>query len=438
VKQRNVICPGIISLFFLTIFIVNQSSGAALLSDIPGFSENGEIQSNTTLVVKESESVHLSNLSISGNLSSTPIVIRIVVAGELHFTGSVNCINAIVSINNTGSLIMDHAIFMLTGNSSLSFSNTGNWTIDDVNLNTYGGFTYLANSGTLTAHNLYMKDQNDGTFLLNNGTATFSETTLVANGATGAFHLTNYGIMELSHNVWDVNYGGNINMNSQYGTLTVTESTFDVSGWSHGQQSTINVLDGNSTWISLVVVNNNGQMNYQTNRDVQMQECTFTIASNGSIQLGNNGELLMEHSVLQGSGSIIINNQGIFTISGSECNVSGVFNLQNHGTMSAEDWMVRTTGPGQVLLMNMKTLTFNVPFIEGVSSTELTKVTDKGKDFPQASGGLVSLTNYGVIDSTANPAQGMDFNFLIIFIVVLLCLVVFILFLFFRRRRKKK
>jgi hypothetical protein len=437
VKRSKVMCAGIISVFLLTIFIGIQYSGAVASSDIPGFSENGEIQSNATLIVGESESVRLSNLSISGNLSSAPIVIRIIVAGELQITGSINCVNALVSINNTGSLVMDHAVFMLTGNGSLSFSNKGNWTIDDVNLNTYGGFTYLSNSGILTAHNLYMKDQNDGTFLMNNGTATFSETTLVANGATGAFHLTNQGIMELSHNVWDVNYGGTIDMNSQYGVLTVTDSTFDVSGWSHGQQSTINILDGNTTWVSLAVVNNNGQMNYETNREVQMQECSFTTLSNGSIQLANNGELTMVQSLFKGSGSTNINNRGIFTLSRSEYNVSGIFNLQNYATLSAVDWAVRTTGPGQVLLMNSGTLTFNVSFIDGVTSTELTKITETGKQFPQLSGGLISVTNYGII-STTTPAQGMETDFLVILIIVLLCLVFLVLFLLLWRWRKKK
>lgn len=437
-KRSNVICTSIISVFLLTIFIGSQCSRATLPSDTPGFSENGEIHSNATLMVGETESVHLSNLSISGNLSSTPIVIRIVVAGELNISGSINCVNAIVSINNTGSLVTNHAVFMLTENSTLSFSNKGNWIIDDVKLNTYGGFTYLSNSGNLTAHNLYMKDQNDGTFLWNNGTATFSETTLVANGATGAFHLTNQGDMGLSHNVWDMNYGGTIDMNSQYGALTVSDSTFDVSGWSHGQQSTINILDGNTTWISLAVVNNNGQMNYQTNRKVQMQECSFTTASNGSIQLGINGELTMEQSLIQGSGSTNINNQGTFTISDCEYNVSGVFNLQNQGTLSVVNWMVRTAGPGQVLLMNTGTLTFNVSFIEGVASTELTKITEKGKQFPQLSGGLISVTNYGVIDSSTNPAQVMEMDFIIVLIVILSCLVIVILFLLLWRRKKKK
>lgn len=120
--------------------------------------------------------------------------------------------------------------------------------MSDTSTDVYGGFSYFKNSGSLVITNGYFKDQLDGTFISNYGNAVLNATIFVANGASGKIELFNGGDLKLHQCVFDVNYGGTVNLNSLTGTLSVSNSSMDVSGWSHGQQSAVNILAAIATW----------------------------------------------------------------------------------------------------------------------------------------------------------------------------------------------
>ena len=97
----------------------------------------------------------------------------------------VTCDSGNLTIQNNGNLTLEDVAFTVDGNPTVTIGNGGTCTVDDCNIQVYGGYFYLSNGGSLNAHNLYIKDQFDGTFIANSGEATFSEATFVMNGAYG-------------------------------------------------------------------------------------------------------------------------------------------------------------------------------------------------------------------------------------------------------------
>lgn len=302
----------------------------------------------------------------------------------------------------------------------------------------YGGLLYLSNSGTMTGNNLYFKDQYDGTFIHNEGEAILQDISLVANGAMGAFHLTNKGNMSLIRTLWDVNYGGTIDLNSMYGDLTVTNGSIDISGESHGKQSTVNILDGNTTWEYCTCVINRGAMDYATSGIVYMKNFTIHTLLNGSFLLSNSGMLVYSDGLMENAGYVNIHNHESFTILNSVYNTSGSINLVNRGLLSANHGLFRTTSnTGRINIQNFDKITFLEPFIEGVTSEEILTIGADGADFLQQSGGLVFVSNQGSITQKDTPLNTNSNLITYLLIIVIICIAVLILISLLQKKRKQ-
>lgn len=435
--KKNIIVSINIILLLGLFYALGSTSTVLSTDELPGVGQTLVLTSNTTIVINETDTSVISGLKILGE-SSAPITVNITVDGELNLTGIVNCTYATLSVINTGMLHMDLVMVHILGNSTVSFSNQGNWTLSDVNIQVYGGLLYLANYGTMIGQNLYFKDQYDGTFIHNEGEAKLQDIVLVANGAMGAFHLTNQGTMTLIRTYWDVNYGGTIDLNSLFGELSVSNGSIDVSGASHGQDSTVNIVDGNTTWDHCTFVVTSGTMSYAASGAVCMPNCTIHTRLNGSFLMSNSGILVYSDGLMEGTGYVNIHNQESFTLLNSVYNTSGSINLVNRGTLSLDHCLLRTTNDtGRVHITNFAEITFVEPFIEDVSAEALLNITEDGADFLQRSGGLVLIYNNGsIIQQDAIITSSSDLTSYSL-ILVLVCVVILILIVLIRKKKKK-
>lgn len=271
--------------------------------------------------------------------------------------------------------------------------------MSDTSTDVYGGFSYFKNSGSLVITNGYFKDQLDGTFISNYGNAVLNATIFVANGASGKIELFNGGDLKLHQCVFDVNYGGTVNLNSLTGTLSVSNSSMDVSGWSHGQQSAVNILAAIATWDTCSFVNNGGTINYLNTGEVDLTDCDISMSSvNSSTILTSSGPMFFENFQLSGSGSTHITNWDSMTMANSNLDSSHSLTFMNNGELTTENWLVKTTSNTARIVLyvgNNGSLTFNQPFIENVSSDVLTAIGPDGQEFVESSGGTIVVTNNG-------------------------------------------
>jgi len=287
----------------------------------------------------------------------------------------------------------------------------------------------------LTAHNWYVKDQFNGTFITNYGDASLSECTFVVNGAEGKIELFTSGDLQLSHGVFDVNYGGKVNINSLTGTLTMTECSMDISGWSHEQKSAVNILGDNATWESCSFVNNGGTINYLNTEEVNVNNCTLSMSSvNASTILSSSGPIVFEKFLISGSGSFVMTNWASMTMIDSNYTSSKSLTLMNNGELIAENWLVKTTADtASIVVYNDGNITFNVPFIENVSSSVLTSIGPDGQEFVESSGGTITVTNNGLINEQSSTNGGTDY---LLYILVIVAAVIVSLFVILRNRKK--
>jgi hypothetical protein len=314
-------------------------------------------------------------------------------------------------------------------------------TIADVNVQVYGGYFYISNGGTLDSQNLYIKDQLDGTLISNSGECTFSETTFVANGAAGKIELFNSGDMEIRHGTFDVNYGGRININTATGTLIVEDSSVDVSGASHGKESDLNIIASNTTWNRCSFVNNNGNINYLHSGEGSLTNCTIqNSGTESSTILTVTAPIVISGCVISSSGSTLITNHQTMHLVDCIFTTSHSLSLMNYGDLTAENWHVQTTDSNDKITIftgENGTLTFDDSFIEDVSVADLSAVGPEGKQFVESSGGVIEMTNNGIIWSQSSALSSSP-NYLIYASAIAVAVIAVILLLLLLRRRKSK
>ena len=439
-RRTKIACLALLSLLLVTVCCqVGYSTDTVLtLDDLPGSGESLTIESDSILTVNEGETAVIDGiLTLQGTADTTP-ELKIINNGNFTIKNTVICNTANLTIHNNGNLTLQDVVFTLNSNATFAIANDGTCTIADASISVYGGFVYLTSSGSLTAHNWYVKDQFDGTFITNYGDASLSECTFVVNGADGKIELFNGGDLQLSHGVFDVNYGGTVNINSLTGTLTATECSVDVSGWSHGEKSGVNILAGNATWESCTFVNNGGLIDYLNTGEVSINNCTLSTSSvNASTILSSSGPMVFEKFLLSGSGSVSITNWDSMIMINSDYTSSDSLNLMNNGELTAENWLVKTTSNTARIVVyngNNASITFDVPFIEDVSSSVLASVGPEGQEFVESSGGTIKVTNNGLMTKQSSTgASGLEY---ILYIVIIVVAVSVSLFMILRRRKK--
>jgi hypothetical protein len=440
--RTKIVCLTLLAVLSVTVCCqVGYSDDTVLtLDDLPGLGESLVIESDSILTVNEGETAVIEGvLTLQGTDDAAP-ELKIINNGDFTIKNTVICNTANLTIHNNGNLALQDVVFTLNSNATLKIANDGTCTITDASISVYGGCVYLTNTVSLTAHNWYIKDQFDGTFITNYGEAKLSESTFVVNGAEGKIELFNSGDLQIRHGVFDVNYGGKVNMNSLTGTLTMTECSVDVSGWSHGKRSEVNILGDNATWDTCSFVNNGGFINYLNTGEVSVNNCTLSMSSvNASTILSSSGPMVFEKFLLSGSGSASITNWDSMTLIDSAYTSSYALTLMNNGELTAENWLVKTTSNAARIVVyngNNGSITFNVPFIEDVSGSVLTSVGADGQEFVESSGGTITVTNNGLMNEQSSTNGGSDY-LIYILIIVAAIIVVTVVFLMNRKKSSK-
>jgi hypothetical protein len=427
---------------FLSVFVfcqVGYSSDTLTSDDLPGVGESLVISSDSILTIGADETVVVDDavLQINGT-ENTVTDFLIVNNGEFTIKStSIGCSHANFTIQNMGTMNFQVTHSNVIGNSTLSIDNEGYCSMSDISIQVYGGFAYFKNSGSLVITNGYFKDQLDGTFITNYGTAVLNTTMFVANGASGKIELFNSGDMKLHQGFFDVNYGGTINLNSLTGTLSVSSSSMDVSGWSHGQQSTVNILAAIATWDTCSFVNNDGKINYLNTGEVDLTDCDIFMSSvNSSTILSSTGPMFFDNFQLSGSGSTSITNWDSMTMANSNLDSSHSLTFMNNGELTAENWLVKTTSSTARIVLyvgNNGSITFNQPFIENVSSNDLTAIGPDGQEFVEYSGGTIVVTNNGSLAPQGSSHDIVEYVLYGLVIAVAVIVSIYII----RKNRKK-
>ena len=442
--KKRIICLALLSvLLCVTVFcqVAYSEDTVLTVDDLPTAGESLVIESDSVLTVNEDETAAIEGaLSING-ADDAIINVEIINYGELTIkSSSIRCNHANFTIQNQGTLTVQTSDFVVVGNSTLNLGNTVDCSLTDTSFEVLGGYAYLQNVGSLTVHNGYFKDQFDGTFITNYGEAILSECNFVVNGAEGKIELFNNGDMQLRHGVFDVNYGGKVNLNTLTGTLTMDDCSMDVSGWSHGKKSEVNLLIGNSTWESCEFVNNGGLINCLNTGEVNVNNCTVSMSSvNASTILSSSGPMVFEKFVISGSGSVSITNWDSMTLIDADYASSNSLTLMNNGELATEDWLVKTTSnAARIVVYNGDngSIAFNVPFIEDVSTEVLTSIGPDGQKFVDSSGGTITVTNLGSMNKqSSTDAIGLEF---IVYILIIVAAVAVSIFVILKNRKKPR
>ncbi len=358
-NKNRVICALII--IILTISIVETTQANEILSDM-----NDSITSNTTVTIEANEKSNLEhNINVQGT-NNQKTLLEIINNGELTIKAEIQCTQANLTILNKGTLTIQDENINLSGNSTLHIINTETLIVKNAGINVYGGVAYITNDGTLNADNWQLKDQFDGTFFTNNKDATLTNTGFTANGARGIQNIANKGNLQLTHCIMDANYGGTINLNSQYGTLTVDSGGFSASGASHGKTASISILTGQATWKNSIIestsaniiysdygientmddCNFSGIGNYNTNGAETMTNCTITNLNN----YNNAGTATFISTKLLDINSF--NTAG--NLSFTNCNVSNIHNMANNGNLDITN--TQFTSNANMNILNSKSI----------------------------------------------------------------------------------
>ena len=424
------------------------------VDDLPESGGTLFVDNTTFLRINRSDTATVDNITIQGP-GDEIIVFHIVVDGELSLDNVITCDNISLGVTTTdnGTITGNNTIIDTNNVRSFSLKNYG--VVDFLNFvrETYSGFTYIENYGTLTATNILFKDQNDGTFILNRGDLIFNNANVVANGALAFFEITNYANMTFNNSNWDVNYGGEINLDSENGNLNVNYGGCDVSGWSHGKQSTVTITDGDSTWKKFWIGNRNGLINYTNQGKVNMSDVTVNTYYNSNDEetnFRNNNKLILENFTLRGTGFSYVNNTGDLKLIKGYFNSSGSINIENTGVLTAENWNVKTYGENStVRITNKNNFMFNIPFIKGTTLEELTSIGLDGKNFTQSAGGVTTVINSGSIttqnsldDTSSHSNNNQETNdgstdqFPLYFLLIPIILIILVI-LFMVMKKKK-
>ncbi len=441
--RTKIVCLTLLSVLLVTVCCqIGYSADTVLtLDDLPASGESLVVTSDSILTVDEGETAVIEGaLQINGTEGAIT-ELKIVNNGELTIESTtISCNHANLTVHNAGFLILETVHLTVIGNSTFAANNEGDCLMIDTSVDVFEGYFYFTSSGALTVQNGYFKDQFDGTFITNNGEAGLFETTFVVNGAEGKLELFNSGDLLLRHGVFDVNYGGTVNMNSLTGNLTMTECSMDVSGGSHGKRSAVNILGNNATWESCEFVNNDGFINYLNTGEVSLTNCTLDVSGvNSSTILSSSGPMVFENFQLSGSGSTSITNWDSMTMINSGYNCSHSLTFTNNRELNAENWLVKTTSNTARIVVyngNNGIITFNVPFIEDVSSSVLASIGPEGQEFVESSGGTITVTNKGLMNEQSSTNGGSDST--LIYVLTIVAAAIVIIVVFFITKKKKQ
>jgi hypothetical protein len=183
----------------------------------------------------------------------------------------------------------------------------------------------------------------------------------------------------------------------------MTECSMDVSGWSHGKRSEVSILADNATW---------------------------------EMRARSSGPMTFKNFLLSGSVSTSITNWDSMTLIDSTYNSSHSLNLMNNGELTAENWLVKTTSSLARIVVyngNNGSITFDVPFIAGVSGSVLASVGADGQEFVESSGGTIKVTKNGLMDEQSSTDRGFD-SLIYVLVIVVAVIAVIVVFLLMRKK----
>ena len=119
----------------MVVFVSCQAGYSAetlTLDDLPASGENA---------------VSAGVLTVQGAGDTIP-ELEIVNNANLTISNMVNCYAGNLTIQNNGNLTFQGAHLMLDDNATVIIGNGGTFTLDNVNIQVYGGYFYLSNGGT--------------------------------------------------------------------------------------------------------------------------------------------------------------------------------------------------------------------------------------------------------------------------------------------------
>jgi galactitol-specific phosphotransferase system IIC component len=102
----------------------------------------------------------------------------------------------------------------------------------------------------------------------------------------------------------------------------------------------------------------------------------------------------------------------------------------------SENWLVTTssnTARIGVYNGNNGSITFNVPFIENVSSSVLTSIGPEGQQFVESSGGTITVTNNGSMNEQSSTDGSLDY---LLYILIIVAAVIVSLVIILKNRKK--
>ncbi|PVX25860.1 MAG: hypothetical protein CW716_07175, partial [Candidatus Bathyarchaeum sp.] len=343
-----------------------------------------------------------------------------------------------LSIENKGTLTLETTHFTVIGNSTLNLSNMVDASMTDLSIDVLAGYAYIQNIGSLTITNGYFKDQNDGTFVYNYGEATLSDCNFVANGAKGKIEIFSSGDLELNNGNFDINYGGKVNMNTLTGTIAVDELDVDVSGSSHGERSSLNVLTANSTWNKCNFVNNGGTINYLITGELNSNEFSVSQSGTDSITIFScsGGPTAFKNFQFSGSGSMSLTNWDSMNLVDTSFESSNSLTVMNNAKLTTENWRLKTTSSDARITVYVGedgNLSFDESFIENVSRETLISVGSEGQEFVESSGGIITVTNNGALTQQSSRGSGLEF---FLYVLIIVAAVAVALYVILKNRKK--
>jgi hypothetical protein len=253
--------------------------------------------------------------------------------------------------------------------------------------------------------------------------------------------------------------------------MLINGSSLSASGWSHGKQSSIQILDSDSTWVGSALDGEGGSTAYTNHGESGFTNCTIAHQGNwnngGSMNLtgcvidglsnwanagnlsmvscnvsdvhnlSNQGNVTLVSSLLASSNTTAnIANSGRMNLTGSSFECCAGMNLLNVGAIWADGWMLRTMCSGSSLLVSNKgNVTFTQPFVPGVGPQDLASITAAGRNFTQAAG-AIRIANEGLIAQAGVPPNGGASTWQLI-VAAAVAVAIVLALIFFMRRKKK-
>jgi len=151
---------------------------------------------------------------------------------------------------------------------------------------------------------------------------------------------------------------------------------------------------------------------------------------------------LYEFLIIESDSTLTVNEgetaiiEGVLTLQGT-VDTTPELKIINNGELTAKNWLVKTSSAiANIVFYNDGNITFNVPFIENVSSSVLTSIGPEGQEFVESSGGTITVTNNGLVTEQNSTNDGFDLS--LIFILAIVAVVIVVIVVFFMTKKKKQ